>query len=362
MSLNDEEFKSLFVSFETLQEIIRYKHEVLLDINETFIHSENEIIKSYLSFVNSSEINYYLEYHQKILINFLYFRDENILLNFIEWIYNVFYHKGINLDVFCLSFKLWKDSYHKYLDSINILEVENIYSFLIKNHKNFKEKALLRKLVLPNNPLIDEIYNLCINAKKQEVLELCKKNCKNIEMFIEFFSNVLSNVLQKVGFMWELSHVSVAKEHISSTIIEEVCLELIDTFPKEVEDDKTILLSNAPNEFHGMGLKILAKILEKKSYNVINLGSSGTPSNDILNAIEEFEPDFIIFGISISVNLYDVSLIIKNLLSKSYNKKYKTIVGGSAFKGLKNPKKSLNADYYSNSLDEVFSILKRYHS
>lgn len=355
---NDNTLQNLFVSHETLQEIIRFKHEVLLDINDSLIHfSNDDVVKKYISSTNSSEVHYYLEYHQKIIINFLHFRDENILLDFIVWIYRVYHFKGVDLDIFPIQYTLWKDSFRKYLKSINLLEIENIYAFLLENHEKLKVRALASKITLPENSLIDEIYKLAISSNEDEVLKISKEHCKSIDEFNDFFSNVLSNVMKKVGFAWEISEISVAKEHIASGIIESVSLQIVDSFPSQMKNGKIILLTNAPNEFHGMGLKIVGKILEKKGYKTINLGTSGSPSNDILNAIVEFKPDYVVFGVSISTNLYDVSMIIKKLIVETLNREFKIIVGGSAFESMNNPKKSLNADFYSNDIKKIFEIV-----
>jgi len=165
--------------------------------------------------------------------------------------------------------------------------------------------------------------------------------------------------MEKVGLMWESSQINVASEHIASSTIENVCLELINSFDKSEAKNIVVLLSNAPNEYHGMGLKILGKVLEKKGYDVISLGSSGSPSKDIVNSIINFHPNFILFGVSICTNLYDVADIIKMVRVKtSFSNKVKIVVGGNALEYLSNPKKSMNSDYYSNKINNIIEVIE----
>lgn len=358
MKLNNETASNLIVSYETLQEIIRFKHEALIETNEELTKAKEDFVQKYVLTTNSEEILYYMEYHQRILINFLYFKETSILFNFIQWIYRVSHYKGIDLDIFLVQYRYWKNSYGRHLKSSNLLEVENIYNFLIENHKSIKDDALNKPFNLPENELIGDIYELCITSKKEAVKNICQKHTKSLNEFHTFFNDILSNVMKKIGYMWEIGKINVAKEHIGSRIVEDCCLEIINQFQDEEKKNKTILLTNAPNEFHGMGLKIISKVLEKKGFETINLGTSGSPSEDILKTILEFEPHYIVFGVSITVNLHDVALIIKEIIRKSYQKDFKIIVGGSAFDALSNPKESLNADYYSNDITEIFEIIE----
>lgn len=350
------------VSYDTVQEIIRFRYEVLLDTHEALLEKGTPLTKSFISSANPSEIHYYLEYHQKMLINALYFRDKNLFLEYIEWFYNVNYHKKIDLDIFLEQIELWRNAYHNYLSHHSFYEINAIYDFLIESHQSLV-KNIQGLSFNTQNPLVDRIYNLAIESKKNAVLELVQKECSTLDEFISFFNGQLSYVMEKVGFMWESSQISVAKEHIASRIIEEVSLSILDSFPTQKRKNQTILLTNAPNEFHGMGLKIISKILEKTGYQTVNIGSSGSPAKDIIRAIEDFKPNFIVFGISLSINLYDVAEIIKELLKSTVNKDFEIIVGGTAFKFFSSSEeKRLNSDYYSNNIKDFLEYLDRKQS
>ena len=345
----------LTVSQDTFEMYLRYKFEILLDMNESILKSSNKLIRDAIVVLGESEIHHQLEYHQKIMINFFYFKEENVLLDYIEWIYRVYYYKDLDMDYFLREFEFWMSSCKGYFNMPSMIEIEAIYTFLTQNHKTMKKRAI-SEVNVEQNRQIDEIYNLLITAKSDEVLELCKLHCDTIDKFGDYFTNILSKVMTKVGIMWETSEITVSKEHIASSTLEEITFELIDSFAQKPSKEKVVLLSNAPNEFHGLGLKIISKLLKKEGFSVINIGASA-PSKDIIKAVEEFKPDFIMFGVTLVINLFDVALLIENLEKNIYDKSFKVIVGGNAFNNLEEPTKLMNADIYCKNINESISFV-----
>ncbi len=346
------EYSDLKVSKQAFDNLMQYKTEILLDVNDLILQDDERIVKESLILINESELYYILEYHQKIFINFLYFKEKGILENYLFWLYRVYYTRELDLDFLLVVYEYWKSGFKRYLNKVNCYELNQIYDFLIANHKDIKQVAL-KDIDIHIDDEVKTLYNLLINGKEEEVKAIIEVNSNSIDTFIDFFSNKLVKALQKVGYMWEISKLSVAKEHISSEIIEKLCLKQLDRFIQEDSKSKMVLLSNAPNEFHSMGLKILAKILEKKGYKVITMKNSKTLKEDIVRAVYNFDISYLMFGISLSINLYDMALIIDSLEEERKAKGFDIIVGGNACETLTKPKDLLKADAYLKDIKSI---------
>ncbi|MGM0518952.1 MAG: cobalamin B12-binding domain-containing protein [Campylobacterota bacterium] len=351
--MNDMDFNKLKISKATLNSLIRYKTEILIDVHEEILKNDLLLVKESLLLINDTELHYILKYHEKVVINFFYFNENNILKNYLFWLYRVYYTRGVDLDFLVIIYKTWKKCFLRYLSKVNSYELNLFYDVLIENHNKIELEAL-KHTRFDVNKEVETIYNLLVDNKEEEVKQIIKLSSNSLDEFIDFFSSKLVVALQKVGFMWEVSKLSVAKEHISSHIVEKLCLEKLDEFVGEESKSKIVLLTNAPNEYHSMGLKIVSKILEKKGYDVSMLKNTDSLKKDITKAIHNFDVDYIMFGISLSISLYEVVKIVESLNEDKNHKKFEIVVGGNACKLLKEPAKALKADIY---LEDIHSII-----
>lgn len=346
----------LIVPLSVLNEIIKYKQETLILVNELILNTKNKIIKKSLSHISESEIYYMLEYHQKVFVNFLYFKENAILNNYLHWFYRVYINKDLELEFFQLIYKLWITAYSKYLNKSMMIHIEKFYNFLIKNNHDICEEAIRLKTFYIDTES-NELYELLVNSQKNTFKERLYKNSCSNEEFLNYFSTYVVKAMKKVGFMWEIGKINVAKEHIASAILEEICFEVINSFKDEEQKNKSILIVNAPNEFHGLGLKFISRILEKLGYKIINLGSNGTPKKDIIRAVNEFKPDYVILGVSLSINLYEVAMIIKEI--QKSNLEIEILVGGNACNELNNPNDSLKSNKYFKDIRDIIGFFSK---
>ena len=352
MSNSKFQYSDLKVSKQTFDNLIQFRTEILLDVNDLILEDDERIVKESLVLINESELYYILEYHQQIVINFLYFNEKDILENYLFWLYRVYYTRQLDLDFLLVVYEYWKKGFKRYLNKVNCYELDQMYDFLISNHKDIKQLAL-KDIDIYLDDEVETLYNLLINGKEEEVKTLIETNSNSIDDFIDFFSNKLVKALQKVGYMWEVSKLSVAKEHISSAIIEKLCLKQLEKFIQEDSKSQMVLLSNAPNEFHSMGLKILAKILEKKGYKVLTMKNSKTLKEDIVRAVYDFDISYLMFGISLSINLYNMAMIIDYIKKERKTKGFHIIIGGNACEALTKPKELLKADAYLKDIKSI---------
>lgn len=144
----------------------------------------------------------------------------------------------------------------------------------------------------------------------------------------ELYADLFQKSMYKVGELWETNEISVAREHLATTITENM---LSVTYPylfTGVPSSKVAVISCTANEYHQLGGKMVADIFELHGWDAHFLGVN-TSVKELLKCIDEIKPDLI--GLSLAV--YSNVPALKATL-EAINSNFKDInilVGGHAF-------------------------------
>ena len=335
----------------------RYYHDIFLDVMHELTHNDLIVVKETFLKLGHNEIHYLVSYHQKAFLNSLYFNDEVFIYFHQNWLYRVYYHRNINLEFFEVLNNIFLKICNIYISSVANVNIASIYNKLLQDSKIMQEEAL-SSYALNDDPKIVAFTQLLIEGNKQAVMEHLAQ-FTTLEQFLKFYSTTVTQAMKNVGILWEKNDISVAKEHLSTNIIESVVFEVLEQFIVENTIEKHIFLCSAPNEMHGLGNKIASVVLEKKGYKVTNLGGN-LPSDEILKAIELFEPDVVVLSATLQTSLIDIALIIEQLKNDDIliSKNMSVAIAGGAFESISDPVGLFEVDYYINNLQEMLEILE----
>ncbi len=156
------------------------------------------------------------------------------------------------------------------------------------------------------------------------VEELLKDNIEVKRLYTDLFQRSLVDV----GLLWERNKISVAKEHMATSLTQSV-MQLV--YPKLLSQEpvgRTAVVSSACNEFHHVGARMVADVFEMHGWNCVYLGAN-TPDNDLISYIEEKKPDVVALSVSISFNLPMALDVVQEI--KSQWPEQAMILGGQAF-------------------------------
>lgn len=145
---------------------------------------------------------------------------------------------------------------------------------------------------------------------------------------ITCYEEVIKAAMYEVGRLWETNKISVATEHMASTISESIINKVFYDIRALEKSNRKVVLSCVENEQHLIGLKMVADIFERYGWNTIILVAN-TPVRDLVNYVRVNNPDLI----ALSVTLYFNIPVLDNMLDV-INKELpytQIIVGGQAF-------------------------------
>jgi methanogenic corrinoid protein MtbC1 len=178
---------------------------------------------------------------------------------------------------------------------------------------------------------------------------------ENIEV-TGIYTELLQKSLYQVGELWEMNRISVAVEHLATAITERM---LAGVYPRLLSGVKTngrkALISCSVNEYHQIGARMVADIMEAQGWDVCFLGAN-TPAVDMLQMIEERSPEVLGLSVSIYFNMAPLHRMIE-IVRASYPS-LDIFVGGQGFRwgGTDIGKKFTNIEYVA-SLQSLETIL-----
>jgi len=143
------------------------------------------------------------------------------------------------------------------------------------------------------------------------------------------YEDLIKTTLYKVGELWENGKISIATEHLASAIIESI---LNDVYSEVIvcgeRANRNVVVATVENEYHQIGIKMVADIFEKFGWNTYFLGAN-TPAEDLLSFIKDIKPEMVALSMSINIRNSDLDRELKSLRERySY---LTIIIGGQGF-------------------------------
>lgn len=144
----------------------------------------------------------------------------------------------------------------------------------------------------------------------------------------ELYTDLFQKSMYSVGELWEKNEISVAREHLATTITESM---LSVTYPHlftGVQSAKKAIISCTANEYHQLGGKMVADIFELHGWDAHFLGAN-TPVKELLKFIDEIQPDLIGLSLAVYFNVSALKLTLEAIHAHFQN--LDILVGGHAF-------------------------------
>jgi methanogenic corrinoid protein MtbC1 len=151
---------------------------------------------------------------------------------------------------------------------------------------------------------------------------------KDVDIY-SLYMSLFQRAMYEVGEMWEMNKVSVAVEHLATSITESL-LSLV--YPRIFGADhigKKAVIACVANEYHQIGGRMVADIFELHGWDGYFLGAN-TPPEELLKLIDEKQPDLVGLSLAIYFNLDSLWRVVETVRSTFPD--LPILVGGQAFR------------------------------
>lgn len=177
--------------------------------------------------------------------------------------------------------------------------------------------------------LITDFRTALLTGQKAKCSELIQEAIQHQNLKLEeIYENLLRPALYTVGKLWEQNKITVATEHLASSIVESILTELYMQLRPSTPNGKRAVLSGVQGEMHQIGVKMVNDVLEKRGWETFFLGTN-VPVNDLISFAKGVKPELFAFSMSLYFNLPTLMKTITEL--RNHFPHTNVIVGGQAF-------------------------------
>ena len=189
-------------------------------------------------------------------------------------------------------------------------------------------------LVSPDPLIIPSVYQGYLQALIQGNRQQCAQVVTGLVdqgiSLKSLYENLFRASLYRVGELWEQNRISVAREHLATSLTESLMTRVYPTlFNDRITPRGTVVISCAANEFHQIGGKMAADMLELEGWDTHFLGAN-TPVDQLITYVDETRPDLLGLSLSIYFGLPALTRTIEAV--RHHYPHLDILAGGQAFR------------------------------
>lgn len=339
----------------------RLSKAMLKDVNDT-LSSRSDIQE----LIGSNHIDMMLDNHDNH-VNFMatvfLLPAPSLLTKIIPWVYRAYAAHGFSYDYFPVELDAWIKTVNRHLSQDLAAPIVGVYNWMKSLHETWIE---LSSKVQYADPDIPEEWQGARNAFLDALLNGNHTDCLNVtseagrgNAIEPVFSHIMRPSMYDIGRYWESGSISVAEEHIASSIVGRCITQLYTSTerPKLDENAPSAIVTASPGEFHQLGAMMLSDCLEHDGWKVRFCGAN-TPGIDLIGLVESVQPDLVAISVTMPYNLVPAQHIISTIRSSSMTRNASILVGGQAFLLDKNLANIVGADAFSFELADSLKLAR----
>jgi methanogenic corrinoid protein MtbC1 len=173
-------------------------------------------------------------------------------------------------------------------------------------------------------------------------------------LYLELFQKSL----YEIGLLWETGKISVATEHMATAITEYLMTLAYPMLFNAEHIGRSAIVSCVANEFHQIGGKMVADIIEANGWDSFFLGAN-TPVDQLIVMIQEKKPDILALSFSVFFNMPHLISAIEQV--RKSDSHLPILIGGQAFQwGGRDIASRYPNLYFLESLSQVEVFLSQF--
>ncbi len=331
---------------------------IMIGLNE----KENLIGENPISVMKVNHSN-----HADFMTNVFKINDYKMLNDTLFWVLGSYESRGFTSEYFPKVIDAWIEVISETLEEKESDEIKTVYLH-IKTALKEIEKDTLQKKDVGEYPFDDEwakrknrFTEILLEGNSIKAINYSRAIVKDIQSLKEFHVKVVTYALYEVGKLWEKGAISVAQEHLATSVVMRIMSLLYLDLANLDHVKGTAIVTSAANEYHEVGARIVADMLEVNGWDVIYLGAN-TPIEDVIKTGKENKPDFIALSVTMTFNLDNAIKLIQGIRKEKILDGTKIIVGGYVFKYGQLSKEKLGADAIETDIGKMLEKVEEWRN
>lgn len=231
---------------------------------------------------------------------------------------------------------------------INTAQESQQIDIAVKEKKVFGEDYFLEKG--------DVFYYMVSSGNMSGAYQLVKEMYDIGATFEDIYLKIFEYSLNKLGVLWELGLINVAKEHQFSASVEMIMAQLFLQIPKQKNLNKKAICFGINGEKHIIGIKMVSNYLEFRGIESYFIGSD-IPYEDLVNYISDIDPNTLFISVTLSENDRQLEEFLNKVCNDDRLSGINIVLGGKMF--YENAYRLKYSKYkISRTMEDAFEIAK----
>ncbi|MFP3937369.1 MAG: B12-binding domain-containing protein [Phycisphaerae bacterium] len=290
--------------------------------------------------------------------------DFRLLARLLPWVYRSYHARGFSYDYFPLELQAWKKSL---VEEAEITSPEPLlapYDWMLSHHEDII--TLAEDASLPSLPAntqwseeAEPLLAALLEGRREQCLSAAQAFVESPRDLPHFYTHVVQPAMYRIGSLWETGEISVAQEHLATSLVSRVMAELYTRYFDPEKDKGLGLVSACPGELHQVGSRMVADLLELDGWIVRFLGSD-TPAEDLAGEVHERPSEVVGLSTATAFHLDGLRDTISLIRESAGYEQPKIMVGGLAFDPLPELAEVVGADGYARDAQAAVTLARQW--
>lgn len=302
--------------------------------------------------------------HIQFMTNIFKLNDYELLVRTVSWVYRTYKNHGFSYDYFQVELEAWIGAVNEHLKDQNATPIREVYFFMLENHREFVDMAQSMdepEIDIPDKwkEPADKLLEALLHGDRKSAMKVAEENVNSGDDVGSFFEYVIRPSMYRVGNKWQEDEISVAEEHLASSMISRVISKLYSSFVTFEENKGKAVVTSVANEFHEIGSRIISDSLELDGWDVDHLGVD-TPKSDLIDLLLKGKPFLLGLSLAIPFNMDEVVETIEMVKDRPELVDIKVLIGGKAFNDNPELWKETGADAWCKDSTEAVEVAREW--
>jgi len=283
----------------------------------------------------------------------------DLLAATVPWVYRSYIAHGVTPEYFPVLFEVFQGVLKDTLSGEAAREILPLYESLLESHEamvSYSAQEMKDAGFVDGSSGLTETARLfrdaLLSGDHRTCLDLASRKVTSGKDLEAFYLEIIQPAMYSIGNLWECGEISVAEEHLASAIVARVMASLYAWALRPESRYGKAVVTAAPNEYHEIGARMVADLLEQDGWSVEYLGSDMEPRS-LLERVEKTRPFFLALSVAMPFNLKQAEGIIRAVREKAETENIRVMVGGQVFERIRDLWKTTGADGYAANAAEA---------
>lgn len=284
----------------------------------------------------------------------------------VPWVYRAYRNHGFSYEYFPTELRAWIEAIGTHLSAESAHQILPAYRWMIAQHETMIRLAESPpETVLPQAHAWTEQASAMLAAllegQRGRCVELAQQLVQRETDLPGFYLTVLQPCMYRVGSLWESGEISVAQEHLATSLVSRIMASIYQRLVPPESTLGTAVVTAAPQEYHELGARMVADMLELDGWDVLFLGAN-TPVEDIIRTVVDRKAQLVALSASMFFNVTAVRELFTRLRTEAGVPGLRLMAGGQAFALLPDCSRAIGADACVLDAEEGVALARRWRT